>query len=68
MSVALITVVTVVTVITVAKCFLVPSIKKLVSYLEKVKNWEAFGYQLLPEQKEHLVEVATCSCMHCNCF
>ena len=26
-------------------------------YLEKVTNWEEFGYQLLPEEKEHLMEV-----------
>ena len=31
--------------------------QKLGIYLEKVMNWEAFGYQLLPEDKEHLVEV-----------
>ena len=43
--------------------FLVPSIKKLILYLEKVTDWEAFGYQLLPEEKEHLIGVATCT--HC---
>jgi len=31
--------------------------KKLVSYLQRVKDWEALGYQLLPEHKEHLVLV-----------
>ena len=31
--------------------------QKLGIYLEKVMNWEAFGYQLLPEDKEHLMEV-----------
>jgi len=31
--------------------------KKLVSYLQRVNDWEALGYQLLPEQKEHLVLV-----------
>ena len=41
--------------------FLVPSIKKLGLYLEKVTDWEAFGYQLLPEKKEYLIEVATCT-------
>ena len=38
-----------------------PTIKKLGLYLEKVTNWEAFGYQLLPEEKEDLIEVATCT-------
>ena len=28
-------------------------------YLEKVADWQAFGYQLLPEEKENLVEVAS---------
>ena len=41
--------------------FLVPSIKKLGLYLKKVTDWEAFGYQLLPEEKEYLIEVATCT-------
>ena len=41
--------------------FLVPTIQKLGLYLEKVTDWEAFGYQLLPERKEHLMEVATCT-------
>ena len=31
--------------------------QKLTSFLEKVTDWEAFGYQLLPEDKEHLVQV-----------
>ena len=31
--------------------------QKLGIYLEKVTDWEAFGYQLLPEDKEHLIEV-----------
>ena len=39
--------------------FLVPTIQKLGLYLEEVKDWEAFGYQLLPEEKEDLMEVAT---------
>ena len=26
-------------------------------YLDKIVDWEAFGYQLLPEDKEHLMEV-----------
>ena len=33
--------------------------QKLVPYLDKVVEWEKFGYQLLPEDKEHLVEVCT---------
>ena len=41
--------------------FLVPTIQKLGLYLEKVTDWEAFGYQLLPEEKEYLIEVATCT-------
>ena len=41
--------------------FLVPTIQKLGLYLEKVTDWEAFGYQLLPEAKEHLIEVTTCT-------
>ena len=32
--------------------------KKLVPYLDKVPDWERFGYQLLPEEKEHLIQVA----------
>ena len=40
--------------------FLVPTIQKLGMYLEKVTDWEAFGYQLLPEEKGYLMEVATC--------
>ena len=31
--------------------------KKLGSYLEEVLDWEKFAYQLLPEEKEYLVEV-----------
>ena len=31
--------------------------KKLVPYLDKVPDWERFGYQLLPEAKEHLIQV-----------
>ena len=31
--------------------------KKLVRYLDKVVDWETFGYQLLPEEKEHLIQV-----------
>ena len=31
--------------------------QKLGSYLERVLNWEEFGYQLLPEDKEYLVQV-----------
>ena len=31
--------------------------RKLVSYLKKVTNWEVFGYSLLPEKEEHLVKV-----------
>ena len=31
--------------------------KKLGSYLVGVSDWEKFAYQLLPEEKEHLVEV-----------
>ena len=38
---------------------IVPTIQKLGLCLEKVANWEAFGYQLLPEAKEHLIEVTT---------
>ena len=38
--------------------------QKLGSYLEKVINWEAFGYQLLPEEKEHLVEVLIACHLH----
>ena len=34
-----------------------PTIQKLGIYLDKVVDWEAFGYQLLPEDKEHLMEV-----------
>ena len=41
--------------------FIVPTIQKLGLYLEKVTDWEAFGYQLLPEEKEHLMEIATCT-------
>ena len=41
--------------------FLVPTIKKLGLYLKKVTDWEAFGYQLLPEGQEYLIEVATCT-------
>ena len=37
--------------------FIVPTMKKLVSYLEEVLDWEKFAYQLLPEEKEYLVEV-----------
>ena len=37
--------------------FIVPTMQKLGIYLEKVTDWEAFGYQLLPEDKEHLIEV-----------
>ena len=33
--------------------------QKLVPYLDKVVDWEKFGYQLLPEDKEHLVQVYT---------
>ena len=28
------------------------------TYLEKVTDWEEFGYHLLPENKEHLMEVS----------
>ena len=39
-------------------CFMiVPTMQKLGSFLEKVMDWEEFGYQLLPEDKEHLVQV-----------
>ena len=31
--------------------------QKMGIHLEKVINWEAFGYQLLPEDKGHLIEV-----------
>ena len=31
--------------------------RKLVLYLKKVTDWEAFGYSLLPEKEEHLVKV-----------
>ena len=41
--------------------FLVPTIQKLELYLEKVTDWEAFGYQLLPEEKEYLLEVTACT-------
>ena len=34
-----------------------PTIQKMGIYLDKVVDWEAFGYQLLPEDKEHLMEV-----------
>ena len=46
----------------------VPTIQKMGLYLEKVKDWEVFGYQLLPENKEHLVEVHVLnkSCFECN--
>ena len=37
--------------------FIVPTMKKLGQYLEEVVDWEKFAYQLLPEEKEHLVEV-----------
>ena len=38
--------------------------QKLGSCLEKVTDWEAFGYQLLPEDKEHLVQVHTMARIH----
>ena len=34
-----------------------PTIQKMGIYLDKIVDWEAFGYQLLPEDKEHLMEV-----------
>ena len=36
--------------------------QKLGIYLEKVMKWEVFGYQLLPENKEHLMEVLNTIC------
>ena len=37
-----------------------------------MKDWEALGYQLLPEKKEDLVEVRSnlysCIYLHCNCL
>ena len=39
------------------KYIAVPTMQKLGSYLEKVLDWEDFGYQLLPESKEYLVQV-----------
>ena len=46
----------------------VPTIQKMGLYLEKVTDWEAFGYQLLPENKEYLMEVRELnkSCFECN--
>ena len=37
--------------------------KKLVPYLDKVPDWETFGYQLLPEKKEHLIQVDNSDCL-----
>ena len=37
--------------------FTVPTIQKLSIYLEKVTDWETFGYQLLPEDKEQVIQV-----------
>lgn len=41
-----------------------PTMQKLGFYLERVTEWEAFGYQLLPEDKGYLVEVSFCSSAH----
>ena len=46
--------------------FLVPTVQKLELYLEKVTDWEAFGYQLLPEEKEYLLEVTACTYIGCS--
>ena len=33
------------------------TVEKLGSYLERVSDWEEFGYHFLPEDKEYLVQV-----------
>ena len=39
--------------------FIEPTLQKLGSFLEKLLEWEAFGIQLLPEDKTYLVEVCS---------
>ena len=45
-----------------------PTIQKMGVYLEKVTDWEAFGYQLLPENRKYLMEVGVLNkcCFECN--
>ena len=39
--------------------FIEPTLQKLGSFLEKLLEWEAFGIQLLPEDKTYLVAVCS---------